>query len=159
MVLIREFATGDIPRVEACFAELQDFSRLIYSRMADGTVARDYLRYLLARCQEWQGQIFVAEVGGAIAGAMCVFGAIPAREPDEIAYEFAYVSDLVVMPEFRGQGLGRLLLKHAEEYARSRKANLLRINVLARNRVARELYLDCGFDEHLIVLHKSLSGE
>ena len=72
--------------MEACIAEL-----------ADGSVASEYLKHLLARCREWNGKIFVAEGDGQIAGAVCVFGAVPSREPDEEAYEYAHVSDLVVL--------------------------------------------------------------
>lgn len=155
--LIRKFQQADTPAVEHCLAELQDFSKLIYPRMADGkTVAVKYLRHLLDRCSEWNGQIFVAEIAGSVVGMACVYSAVEAREPDEQQYEYAYVSDLVVLPDYRGRGLGRALLRTAEDYAMACGATLFRINVLAKNDVARRLYFDVGFEEHLVVLQKPL---
>jgi hypothetical protein len=60
-VSIREYRPDDLPEVERCLAELQDFSKLIYAKAADGAIAPRYLQHLLTRCGETNGQILVAE--------------------------------------------------------------------------------------------------
>lgn len=150
----------DARQVELCIAELQDFSKLIYPQMAEGkSIARKYLAHLLARCDETQGRIFVAEVAGRVAGMVCVYARVKSEAVDEEDYEYAYISDLVVLASERGKGLGRALLKQAEDYARRQGAQLLRISVLAQNKVARDLYLASGFQKQLVTLQKNLEAE
>jgi len=153
---IREYRPDDAPAVERCLAELQDFSKLIFPQMADGAVAPQYLRHLLAYCGETKGKIFVVEHDARIVGMVCVFARIKSSAPDEDRYEYAYVSDLVVLADYRDMGFGRALLKRAENHARSEGATLLRINVLAKNEVARKLYIADGFDKYLVSLQKRL---
>jgi len=153
---IREYRPDDVREVEQCLAELQDFSKLIYENVADGAIAPRYLQYLLSRCGETNGKIFVVESEGRIVGMVCVYARVKSRELDEEEYEYGYVSDLVILADHRGKGLGRALLKRAEHYAQSQGATLLRINVLAQDEVARRLYVECGFDELVVALQKKL---
>jgi len=153
---IREYRSDDEPAVEQCLAELQDFSKVIFPHYADGAVAPQYLLHLLTRCDETNGKIFVVEDGERVVGMVCVFARIRSRELDEEQYEYAYVSDLIVLADHRDKGFGRALLKRAENYAKSEGATLLRINVLAGNEVARKLYIADGFAEHLVSLQKRL---
>jgi len=153
---IREFHPDDAPAVEQCLAELQDFSKLLNPYDADGSIAPQYLQHLLARCDETNGKIFVVESDGRVVGMVCVYATVKANKLDEEEYEYGYVSDLVVLAEHRGKGLGRALLKLAKDYAQQQGATLLRISVLARNKVARKLYIDEGFDELVVTLQKSL---
>jgi ribosomal protein S18 acetylase RimI-like enzyme len=153
---IREYQPGDRQQVEYCLAELQDFSKLIYENVADGTIAPRYLQHLLKHCGETNGRIFVAESDGRIVGMICIYATVKSREADEEEYDYAYISDLVILPGQRGQGWGRALLKRAEDHAKSQGAPVLKINALAQNQVARNLYLSYGFAELLVVLHKKL---
>lgn len=153
---IREYRPEDIRQVELCLAELQDFSKLIYENVADGGIAPRYLQHLLTRCRETNGKIFVVESEGRVVGMVCVYATIKSEALDEEEYEYAYVSDLVILAAHQGKGMGRALLKRAEDHARSQGATLLRIHVLAKNEVARKMYIRCGFDEHVVALQKKL---
>ena len=153
---IREYRPDDVGEVETCLAELQDFSKLIYENVADGEIAPRYLQHLLTRCGETNGKIFVGESEGRVVGMVCVFARVKSSAVDEEEYEYAYVSDLVVLNSHQSKGLGRALLKRAEEHAINQGATLLRIHVLARNEVARKLYVNYGFDEHVVALQKRL---
>ena len=155
-VSIREYRPDDLREVERCLAELQDFSKLIYAKAADGAIAPRYLQHLLTRCGETNGRIFVAESNGCVVGMVSVYASVKSDAVDEEEYEYAYVSDLVILTDHRGQGLGRALLSHAEDHAKSQGATMLRLNVLALNEVARSLYIRCGFDELVVTLQKKL---
>ena len=155
--LIREYRPQDVQQVEDCIAELQDFCKQLDPLSANGrTVARKYLQHLLAQCEETHGRIFVAEHDGRVVGMVCVFGRVSSMAVDEEAYDFAYVSDLVILAAERKRGLGRALLSRAEKFACSQGARFLRIGVHAPNKVARDLYITDGFVERIVILHKEL---
>lgn len=55
------------------------------------------------------------------------------------------VHDLMVLPQYRGQGIARNLLMQAEQIARQRGCCKLTLEVLEGNQVARSLYASCGY--------------
>src|ERR1700730_2940661 len=98
---IREYRPDDVREGERCLAELQDFSKLIYEKVADGAIAPRYLQHLLIRCGEMNGKIFVAESEGRVVGMACVYARVKSDATDEEPYEYAYVSDLVIFAGHR----------------------------------------------------------
>jgi ribosomal protein S18 acetylase RimI-like enzyme len=57
----------------------------------------------------------------------------------------AYLEELYVAPELRGQGLGQALLEAALELARSRGAGYINLETSVDDRAARSLYEKLGF--------------
>ena len=57
----------------------------------------------------------------------------------------AHICTLAVEPEWRGQGLGELLLTHLIDQAAQLDAAVVTLEVRATNRVAQELYAKYGF--------------
>lgn len=155
--MIRPYQLADQEQVERCIIELQDFERALEDDRVEGaSVARRYLLELLDTCQKQSGQLFVAEREGQIAGFVCVW---LEREPESYLTSlanYAYISDLVVLPAYRRQGLGSALLAQAEAFAKEQGAPALRINVLARNEGAWALYGEAGFRDYEIRLLKDL---
>src|SRR5262245_50405323 len=156
--VIREYQPQqDTSSLRECIVELQEFERRIEPALPAGTAMADaYLAYILERCREYCGKVFVAEVDHKVVGFVSVWARVQPTEPDEPPTEYAYISDLVVLASFRQRGLGRVLLRRAEDYARDQQARVIRIGVLARNGIARQLYLDVGFTERRIELSKDL---
>lgn len=64
-----------------------------------------------------------------------------------VSHRFAYIMDLVVDPNFRGEGKARALIESAKTWARDRKADYLELNVLKENEKAINLYENVGFQE------------
>lgn len=156
---IREYEERDAARLRECYVELQDDERLLDPHLRDGqSSAEEYLGYMFRRCSETGGKVFVAETGGSVVGFVSIWAKIRSGAVEEEEYEYAYVSDLVVLRTHRGRGLGRALLARAEEYARLGDARLVRIAVHAKNGAARRLYEGAGFRERVIELSKSLTG-
>jgi ribosomal protein S18 acetylase RimI-like enzyme len=157
MISVREYKAEDYEAVRDCFVELQDHERAIDEHMAEGAmVAKKYLDYMFARCAETGGKVFVAEAEHRVIGFVSIWTKIKTKAIEEREYEYAYVSDLVVLNEHRGRGAGKALLERAEEYARLEGARILRIGVLAKNEVARSLYKKLGFEERIVELSKRL---
>lgn len=55
------------------------------------------------------------------------------------------IHDLVVLEEFRGRGIGRLMMTYVERLARERGCCKLTLEVLEGNRDAQTLYRNLGF--------------
>ena len=147
-------------RLRTCVVELQDFERGLEPALPDGQhIAETYLAFLLDRCARLSGKVFVAEVDDAVVGFVGVLTKVEPEEPDEDQTDYAYISDLVVLPSYRDQGLGRALLQRAEAFARGRGARILRVGVLAKNRGALALYHTMGFTDYQVQLVKRLSSE
>ena len=125
--------------------------------VAGELMADDYVRQLFMGDPEVPGQGMVAgDDGQNVVGYVAVQPHVPQEEVHEIAYDYAYVSDIVVREHCRGQGVGRALLIAAENYARRQGASILRLGVLAGNQDARDLYASCGYAESEILLEKRL---
>jgi len=157
MNVIREYLLEDAQQVEACFVELQDFLHRLEPIILAGKAAGRYFDFMVARCAETSGKVFVAEVGRQIVGFVCVWAKVPSEELDEEPVEYAFISDLVVLPAYRGQGLGHALLQRAEEHARSQGATSLELQVLAKNENALQLYDRYGFRAYHLLLKKNLT--
>jgi RimJ/RimL family protein N-acetyltransferase len=97
-------------------------------------------RYLRAMRRHPDGAVFVAEVDGAVAGRLSL-----ARDPHPAS---AHVADLGIMvsASHRRRGVGRELLRVAEEWARGAGVTKLELHVFPHNLPALALYEQCGYE-------------
>ncbi len=93
-----------------------------------------------------------------MGGFTTVLARVQSEEIEEGLTEYGLVSDLVVASKFRGQGLGRKLLKAAESFAIANEVEWLRIGVLAGNHSASALYDSLNFEELYVEREKHLAG-
>lgn len=68
----------------------------------------------------------------------------------------AWIYDIEISPEHRGQGYGRALLQAAEEQARQHGASTVGLNVFGANTVARNLYESSGYQVTSLAMRKLL---
>jgi ribosomal protein S18 acetylase RimI-like enzyme len=154
---IRDFEPTDLPAVRACFIELQDFEGALDSRLPSGRGIVDaYLEGLMRRCTAHGGRLFVSEEQRQVIGFVSVLGAVASDSPDDDPTPFAYVDDLVVLPQYRHRGHGRALLERAEAYAVTSGRSSLRLRVKGRNQRARDFYTAAGYAEYELELEKRL---
>lgn len=155
---IREYAPSrDRGAVRTCFVELQDFERHLDPRIPPGEqIADAYLDLTFQRCREFDGVVLVAELDGAVVGFVTVWTRYRSSEPDDDLREHGFVSDLVVLADYRGCGFGRSLLRAAEARAREAGAHALRLSVKAGNDGALALYSAEEFAVSEIHLEKPL---
>lgn len=69
------------------------------------------------------------------------------------------VSNLFVVPERRGEGIGTALLDEAERALRERGADRVALEALDDNDHARAFYAERGYDRHRVELTKALGDE
>lgn len=158
---IRPYSRLDQNSIIKCIIELQNFERTLQPRWwfeGSSLLARRYLRYLLLKCRNNRGEILIADFEGNTAGFICVW---MEREAEEILTnlnEYAYVSDLIILPEYRGLGIGGDLLREAERYAKKQQAKFIKLEVLPENELASDIYYKEGFKAKEIVLFKELES-
>jgi ribosomal protein S18 acetylase RimI-like enzyme len=158
-ISVREYdERRDSESVRACVIELQEFERQYAPDMPEGrTMVDEYLALTFARCRQWKGAVFVAEVGGEVAGFSCVWGRVKSEEPDDNPADYAYISDFIVREAYRGSGVGRALMGAVEDYARKCGADVLRVQALARNTGATTFYDRAGFSPFQVEMAKRLT--
>ncbi|GGV61529.1 MULTISPECIES: GNAT family N-acetyltransferase [Streptomyces] len=86
-------------------------------------------------------EILVAELDGGVVGYLRLAPATPLESNAHVLQ----IRGLAVAEEARGKGVGRALLRAAQEEARRRGARRLTLRVLAHNTPARTLYESEGF--------------
>ena len=150
-------AARDMDGLRHCFIELQDFERAFDSRMPGGAdIADECVARILDRCKREDGQVFVAEVDGVIAGYVSAFSRIRSEALHDGDFEYALIGDLVVLEAYRKRGLGKALLSAAEDFVKERGAKWLRIGVVSGNRRAINLYESMGYENNYTELEKTL---
>lgn len=157
MPLIREYRQEDVPALEECIVELQEFERKIESNRRKGTsVSQKYLEKVLKNCKQQSGNIFVAEENGKVVGFCSVW---LEKKPEELIStlkEYAYISDCILLPDFRRKGLGKSLLNAAEKHAIKTGMKTIIVGVLAKNTGAIEVYKKAGFEDYEMLLRKKV---
>jgi len=155
---IREYKISDISGLTKCIIELQDFERTFEpDRFKGSKMAKKYLNYLIKECAANKGKIFVAEDDGNVAGFVSAW-----IERDPIAkiivktHTYFYISDLIVRKKYRRSGIGEALINKVEELAVKNKIKLVRICVLAKNKIARSFYQELGYRDYDITITKNL---
>ena len=125
--------------------QLADLLGLLFAQEADfapdAQKQRRALREILA--DESIGRVYVAREAGRVVGMCSLLYTVSTAEGGKAAW----FEDLVVRPESRGRGIGRMLLEHAIEQARAE--GVLRITLLsdADNARAHALYRKLGFSD------------
>jgi GNAT superfamily N-acetyltransferase len=148
---------SDRPALRECAVELQDFERALDPRLPKGEQMTDaYLDEVFERARKFEGKFFVAEIDGRVVGLATVLGACRLEEPSETTAPFAYLDDLLVLAQYRGQGVGKALLAKAEEYARQCGRASIRLCVKGGNYRARAFYTEAGYGEYELELEKRL---
>ncbi|MDD3884239.1 MAG: GNAT family N-acetyltransferase [Gallionella sp.] len=97
---------------------------------------------LLLNSQD-QGRIFVARhpqagVVGMVSAQLVISTAMGAPS--------AWIEDMVIRDEFRGQGLGKLLLEKAAEWAKSKGAKRIQLVADSDNAPALGFYKNLGWE-------------
>lgn len=158
-VTIRRATPADREDLVVCFRALQEHESTVDGNRADAAaVAGPYVDSLLVKSRHGAVTIFVAESDADVVGFIGVVGRYVSDDVREREREFAYVTDLVVLPPHRGQGIGRELLEAAEGYAASMGVRRLRVGVFAGNAGALEVYRAMGFRDDEVILSKTPAG-
>ena len=156
-LVIREFQSVDMDAVVACMATLQDHERQFETARLDSNLfAKHYIDNFLPVLKKDKGQIFVAVLNEEYAGFTSVL-LDELLDPDfNHPIPLAHISDLIVLPQYRRNGIAKALLAKAEQFAYSRGAQAVRLYTMAKDPVSCNLYRAQGFDDYEIIFLKRL---
>jgi ribosomal protein S18 acetylase RimI-like enzyme len=156
-MIIRPATSTDRTHLRRAIVELQDYERRLHaSRLPGEQVADAYLDWLLRQ----SSTVLMAESDGDFAGF--VAGRIETTEnlgETVDSNRFGLISDVCVMPEFRGQRMARQLLDAIDSDLRRAGVTRVRINALAANTAARASYVSAGFFPYEIMHEKATEPE
>jgi ribosomal protein S18 acetylase RimI-like enzyme len=116
--------------------------------MGGGTGLSDYAKVHLvsALAARSTARSVLAYVDGAAAGLVNCFEGFStfACQP------LLNIHDVIVSPDYRGRGIGKLMFAEVEQMAREMGCCKLTLEVLEGNTVAQKLYRSCGFQGYAL---------
>lgn len=155
-VVVRLATPADLPNLRSAMVELQEHERrLAATRLPGEQIADPYLARLWRETTEKRGAIFVVESDGVFAGFAA--GWIIERDhipESEDSNRFGYLSDICVMPAFRGKRIAHRLLASMERHFARAGVTRFRLFALAANTQARTSYEGAGFAPYEILYEK-----
>ncbi|MXQ12747.1 GNAT family N-acetyltransferase [Microvirga makkahensis] len=131
-------------------------ANLVGDRRRDYGGARAYYDELMMRLTRRNGRIVLAEESGVAVGAMGFSLDQDAAYVVDGVRSHGTVTDLIVHTEWRGRGIGRMLLDEAERLTREAGLKRLMIGALVANERAVRTYTRFGFDPYVSFLKKEL---
>lgn len=152
---LREAKAADMPLVKKTFVEtswdyLPETQKKLLNREKWNMHVVEYYKNVL---KEENSEVFIAEdehhksVGHIIVGKTT--GTIT-------GLSFGYIYDIFVEEEFRGRGIGKSLLKKAEDYCRRKGHSRIALSVSATNDSAIKLYSGSGYKPERITMAKEI---
>lgn len=152
---VRLAQASDRPFLRAAVVELHEAERRLHdSRLPGEETADAYLVWMLGEAAR-DGAVFVAEVDGMFAGfaaGWLVQENHIEETPD--SNRFGYISDVCVLPAFRGRRIAALVLDALETRLSLSGVKRIRLWALAANKAARASYERSGYARYEIVYEK-----
>ncbi len=147
----------DEPAILSFITGLQDYEAGFESdRRRDPNFVIEHWRELQHRCAEKHGIMLNAEEAGQAVGwafAHDEKGEVCVVEPER---RHGFLAELYLIPEARGKGLGRALIKGCEAWAKERGHKLLTVGVLAGNPAAIRAYEGAGYAPYVTIMRRYL---
>jgi GNAT superfamily N-acetyltransferase len=160
-IQIRPYRPSDRPSLEALSAELLDamvdsdpWGRLTRTE----AYARTDVRMILHYAKKHKGFILVATDRGRPVGfaAGWISPTQFHRRQSEKPNRTGYVSDLAVLKDWRGKGIGTRLITTSEQWFRRMGCDTTSLGVFYPNARARRLYAACGYSPRSLFLSKRI---
>ena len=120
--------------------------------------ANTYTDKLLKAISKKNGKIYFAECGGKIAGFIA--GTMQPQAPggtlQVVPSNPSWIRELYVSEEFRGKGVGTMLMKTIEEHFKSKGCDTTLVGVFAPNSDSHNFYESKGYSDLDITMIKKL---
>ncbi len=161
-VSIREYRDNDQELFRRFIEKLQDFVvttdpiKRIRKLLGFGEVA---LKRSLKNLKEKNGKIYFAVDNEKVIGY--VFGFVLDKQTEDNLLEVeptqvGQIDDLYVDEEYRGKGIGKILIQKMEEYLKEQGCDSVWLEVFAPNKYAHDSYLKLGYMDREIGMLKKI---
>ena len=138
-ITVRNSRVSDTESIYKLLRVIADLHRTARPDMFDGLVSKYTESEVEKRLSNEDNGVFVAEIEGAVVGY--VFCEVI----KEGSGNTLYIDDLCVDENARKQGVGKLLIDKAGEYAKQKSCTCLMLNVWEFNENAISFYEKYGF--------------
>ena len=157
---IRPATEADLPRLGRLGAllvqEHHDFDRRRFLAAKNRT-PDDYAWFLGTRITEPNAVVLVADKNGEAVGY--AYGEIEGYDYMSLRGPAGVLNDLIVDPQYRGQGAGRLLLETIVSQLKSRGVPRVVLSTAAKNESAQRLFERSGFRPTMIEMTREMDEQ
>jgi ribosomal protein S18 acetylase RimI-like enzyme len=155
--IVRRATRADLPKIGCLGAllvkEHYDFDPQRFLAARPGTPA-GYASFISAQLEDPNKAVLIAEDNGDVIGY--AYAAVEGHDFMALRGPAGVLHDVIVEPEHRGRGIGRLLINAALEFFRSRGAPRVVLLTAARNEAAQRLFASMGFRQTMIEMTREL---
>jgi ribosomal protein S18 acetylase RimI-like enzyme len=155
--IVRRATPADLPTIGRLGAllveEHYDFDPRRFLAAKPGTPA-GYASFMSAQLEDTDKAVLVAEDDGSVIGY--AYAAIEGYDYMALRGPAGVLHDIIVNPEYRGRGVGRLLLDATLEFFRSRGVPRVVLSTAERNEAAQRLFASMGFRRTMIEMTREL---
>lgn len=115
----------------------------------DDEHAAEIERHFECGAPRWPQEALLAELGSAVVG----LAEVSVRPYAEgcATRDVGYLEGWYVVPEHRGRGVGRALVRAAEQWARDRGCTELASDAEPENAASKRAHAACGFEEVALI--------
>jgi ribosomal protein S18 acetylase RimI-like enzyme len=155
--LVRRATHADLPRIGRLGALLVEEHHAFDERRflaAKNRTPADYASFMSARIDDPDTAVLVADDNGDVIGYS--YASIEGFDYMALRGPAAVLQDIIVDPEFRGHGVGRLLLAATLADLKSRGAPRVVLTTAEGNEAAHRLFADVGFRRTMIEMTREL---
>lgn len=155
--IIRRATPADLPSIGRLGAllveEHYDFDQRRFLAPRPETPA-GYASFMSAQLEGPDKAVLVADDNGDVVGY--AYAAIEGYDYMALRGPAGVLHDIIIDPEYRGRGVGRLLLDAALEFFRSRGVPRVVLMTAERNEAAQRFFARMGFRQTMIEMAREL---
>ncbi|PYS82667.1 MAG: GNAT family N-acetyltransferase [Acidobacteria bacterium] len=155
--IVRRATPADLPGIGRLGAllveEHYDFDPRRFLAARPGTPA-GYASFMSAQLEDPDMTVLVADDNGDVIGY--AFAAVEGYDYMALRGPAGVLHDVIVDPEHRGRGVGRLLIDAVLEFFRSRGVPRVVLSTAERNEAAQRLFASMGFRRTMIEMTREL---
>jgi ribosomal protein S18 acetylase RimI-like enzyme len=155
--LIRHAMTCDLPRLGRLGALLVEAHHELDSQRflaPNNRTPADYASFLRTKLEDPDAAILVAEAHGDVIGY--AYAAVQGYDYTSLRGPAGVLHDLIVEPEHRGRGVGRLLLNAVLTHLTTRGAPRVVLLAAEGNQAAQRLFASMGFRRTMAEMTREL---
>ncbi|HEY0321572.1 MAG TPA: GNAT family N-acetyltransferase [Pyrinomonadaceae bacterium] len=157
MPIIRRATPADLPRIGRLGAllveEHYDFDPQRFLAARPGTPA-GYASFMSTQLEDPDSAVLVADDNGNVIGY--AYAAVEGYDYMALRGPAGVLHDVIVDPEHRGRGVGRLLIDATLKFFRSRGVPRVVLSTAERNEAAQRLFASMGFRRTMIEMTREL---
>lgn len=148
-ILVRKADLSDFGAVRKIMNQVQEMHvawRPDIYKSNDNLISKERFDWLIH-----SGNLYVADSDGKTVGVL-ELSYKHIENPAQVTRDVIFIDSLAVDFDFRGQGIGHLLLQKVKELQASTGADGIELQVNAKNIAAYEMYKKYGFTEKSITM-------